>query len=454
MTLRILHITPHLGGGVGTVLLRYLQAEARLRDREHAVVCLDYANPRAAAACQAMAVALRDRLAARPQAIAGAMGGADLVLVHWWNHPLLFAFLVREALPPVRLLLWSHISGLFPPNVFSPAVLAYPDLFVCTSPVSLAAPEVKALPDQARGRLRLVWSTGGVEYLAGLAPQPHEGFVVGYIGTVSPCKMHPDFLAISSLIDLPEVRFVVCGGPEEGLLRQQAEDRGLGHRFRILGPVDDVAAQLAGFDVFGYPLAPDHYGTCEQALGEAMAAGVPPVVLDNPAERQIVHHGVDGLVAAGGQAYAQAIADLCRRPDWRRQLGDEARRTAAERYSLPRMQEAWETIFREALAWPKRPRCWPGAVQGPAASPAQIYLESLGVHGNLFASTLAAASPGDRQTAWAAIRRLAAAPRWQAATRGTPAHYHSFFPEDPHLERWHRVLSGPGPALPGGHPRP
>ena len=45
--INIMHITPHLGGGVGTVLLDYLEYTQHNNNFNHSVYCLDYANDNA-----------------------------------------------------------------------------------------------------------------------------------------------------------------------------------------------------------------------------------------------------------------------------------------------------------------------------------------------------------------------------------------------------------------------
>lgn len=59
MNYKILHITPHLGGGVGTVLLNWLAYDKSCR---HTVVTLDYANKEAVAACKTNNIELYSRL--------------------------------------------------------------------------------------------------------------------------------------------------------------------------------------------------------------------------------------------------------------------------------------------------------------------------------------------------------------------------------------------------------
>jgi len=380
-------------------------------------------------------------MSSNPEGIMAEMAAADIVLIHWWNHPLLYAFLVRETIPPARIIFWSHVSGFHAPYVFSETLLHYPDLFVFTSPLSLETPEVKNLPEHRQKDLRVIWSTGGIEHVAAVQSRPHQGFKAGYIGTVDYSKMHPGFLRMSSRARIPGKQFIICGGPSEKRIQEEALQYEGGKPFLFTGQVTDIAPYLSEFDVFGYPLAPYHWGTCEQALGESMAAGVPPVVWANRAERFIVQDGVTGMVAGDEKAYSQALEELHRNPELRRKLSGNAREAAGKQFSLDLMVSRWEQVFSEVLNIPKTARKWSGRCHGKTASPHNIFLESLGDHGREFISSLKADHAGDKQTAGDRIRKLGESSYlWRSKTRGTPHHYHHFFPEDKILKLWSGYL--------------
>lgn len=433
----ILHITPHFGGGVGRVLLNYLAKVKGNTDFLHKVLSLEYANEKALSISKTIGLFLNDRMSADHDGIIDAISRADVVLIHWWNHPLLFAFLVRETLPPARIIFWSHTSGFYAPYVFSDPVLNYPDLFVFTTPLSYEVPEVKKLPEKRQRVLRTIWSTGGIEHVSNLQPKPHAGFKVGYIGTVDYCKMHPGFLRMSSNINIADAQFIVCGGPSEKQIQEESLQYSAGKRFVFTGQVDDITVYLSEFDVFGYPLAPYHYGTCEQSLSESMAAGVPPVVLANRTERYMVEDRVTGIVAADEDAYARAIEELYRRPELRLRLSSNAREAAKRRFSMEHMVKQWEIVFNEALALPKTARQWTGKYNGKTTSPAGIFLESLGEHGEEFLQSLRAQNKAEEDAANERIRRLYASSHlWRSKTRGTPSHYYFFYPDDSYLKLW------------------
>lgn len=444
----ILHITPHLGGGVGRVLLNYLETVKSDPFFVHKILCLEYANEKARVASEAIGFSLTDNISSDHGAIIAAIAVADITLVHWWNHPLLFDFLVRETLPPSRIIFWSHISGFHAPYVFTQPVLEYPDFFVFTTPISLEVSEVKQFQNKRNKDFRVIWSTGGIEHAASIKPATHSGFVVGYIGTVDYGKMHPDFLKMSGLIRIPERRFIVCGGPNEKQVRLESLRYEIGPRCTFTGQITDIARYLSQFDVFGYPLAPYHYGTCEQSLGESMAAGVVPVVLANPAESSIIKNGVTGITAKNGEEYARGIETLHRDPELRGRLSRNCRKAAAERYSSNAMVNRWNDVFSEALLINKTGRKWPGPQSGKNALPHDVYVESLGPYAKEFAESLRARTEQERKTAEEGITKLYGTSHlWRSSTRGTPRHYSYFFPEDLFLKSWSDLAAQTGPGV-------
>ena len=121
--MRILHITNHLGGGLGTVIMGWLG----LKSDGHALVCLDYANDKAKAFCNSHKVPLTD--SCDTSMLHTLIEQAEIVLVHWYDHPTLLR-LMEFPIPACRLIFWCHKN-----YEFSQKELEYPDLFIRTSPV-------------------------------------------------------------------------------------------------------------------------------------------------------------------------------------------------------------------------------------------------------------------------------------------------------------------------------
>ncbi len=441
----ILHITPHLGGGVGRVVLNYLARVKEDANYKHEVICLDYANENAITAAKKIDLKLSDNMAGNP-AMLEAIAQADIVLIHWWNHPLLYDLLVRSELPASRVIMWSHVSGFHPPYVFTEKIFFFFFLFVFTTPVSHDTKAAKSLSPGQKESLHVVWATGGVEHVKNVKPQVHKGFNVGYIGTVDYCKMHPDFLKICSKVNVPGVKFIVCGGPKEKELAQEAKCLGIGNKFKLTGQVLDIAPYLAKFDVFGYPLAPHHYGTCDQVLAESMACGIVPVVLSNRMESHIVKNGLTGIVAKNKQEYIDGIEKLYSDPNLRSYLSANARDYALKHFSLESIEQEWAGVFGKIIQLPKTVRKWKIRNDGSAVSAKDVFLESLGTYGEPFKQYCNAPNEADRNKAIKAIIKLSKSPLWQAETKGTVYHYNAFFPEDNYLAIWTNLMRKINPA--------
>jgi glycosyltransferase involved in cell wall biosynthesis len=345
MTAKILHITAHLGGGVGTVLLNYLAKVKGDRTFTHRVVCLDYANQKAIEVAKSIGLELFDERASRTGEICDMIADSDIVLMHWWGHQMMSEFLNHTLLPPCRVIIWSHQSGLYPPNVFTKVLLRYPDVFVFCTPISYNSKVVQAF----KHKLRVIAPTSGIERLKDVRPKPHEGFNIGYLGTVDYKKLHPKFLTICDQVAIPNVKFIVCGVPNGEQLKKEAEELGISHKFVFTGRVPDITPYLAIFDLFGYPLAPYHYGARDQVLEEVMVAGLAPVVLDNPMERHMIEDSVTGIVATDIDAYIDALETLYRNPKLRNELSRNARQNAIQSFSLDKMICEWNTIFSKML---------------------------------------------------------------------------------------------------------
>jgi glycosyltransferase involved in cell wall biosynthesis len=331
--MRILHILPHAGGGIGTVLMAWLGGDKK---NDHVILCLDSLNEK-------VKIFLANKHIPWAEEVRGHFGVAwinieqsDIIICHFWDHPML-AELIASQLPPCRLAFWCHKNYDIPDTVKK-----YPDLLVGTSPI--------------QGLPQYVWSTGNMDRFFELQPMPHEGFNVGYVGTVDYKKLHKNFMSMCYKIgiEVQDCQFNIIG---DGNINELISHVYPGNpHFITNGKVDDVAPYLQSMDVFGYPLRPDHYGTCEQVIGEAMAAGLPVVAMDNPCERTIIQEGVTGFMCKSEEEYIDNIVHLYHKPNLRKWMGQNAREAAMTKYNVDNMADQWNYIFELMMAEPKKER--------------------------------------------------------------------------------------------------
>jgi L-malate glycosyltransferase len=438
----VLHITPHLGGGVGTVVLNWLKKEYESnKGTSHKIACLEE-NKNSMDEYLDLGMSINDGMYRRKDLLMDLVAESDIVLLHWWNHPALFDLMVNTQFPPCRLVIWNHVSALNPPYIHSNKLIDYADSFVFTSPVSYEALEIVSLPDHLKQRLDVVWSSCGTEIFTNFKRVDHEGFNIGFTGTVDYGKLHPDFVRMCSNINIPEARFLICSGDSQDRVKEDAIKYSISDKFVFNGRVPSVMPYLAIYDVFGYPLQPKHLGTCEQAIGEAMMAGVVPVVLNNPAERYIIENGVTGIIADSQDEYCRAIEYLYYNPKKRRELAANAIRSAKDKYSIPKKMKAWEEIFSKMLIKVKRVRLWDSTNH---KSGAEVFIESLGDYGEIFKDYIFAASMAELdglELAKEKIRSLFQSnTQWYSQNKGGVKQYLRLYPTDLYLNEWEKLLN-------------
>jgi len=93
------------------------------------------------------------------------------------------------------------------------------------------------------------------------------------------------------------------------------------------------------------------------ALVEAMAAGLPVVATDILGYREVVTHGVHGLLVPtrDPEALAAALVRVLTEPGLAERLG-EAGRARAREFDWANVVDRLEELYRRAIERPRRPR--------------------------------------------------------------------------------------------------
>lgn len=339
---RVVHLAAHLGGGVGKAHAAIRAVDPQAAD--HTYILLEaardrrYADAISATGATVIEAPAQDDLLSLLEA-------TDVIQIEFWNHPRLYEVLARLPLPAGRYLFWSHISGLAPPLI-AQGLTEAADIFAYTSACSLARP--------AQGDLRVIGSGFGLDDPP-RRRSPDGKLRGGYLGTVDFVKMSPDFFSIVDAVEGPDFEIAVYGAfdPAGSPARAHAAMR---HPERVvmLGQTDDPAQALAGLDFFFYPLDRRHFGTAENALVEAMSAGLAPLVLDNPAECAIVADDITGLVAGGVEQCTIALGRLLIDPPLRERLGDAAALEAARRFRPEVSRDVFAMAYADLMARPRK----------------------------------------------------------------------------------------------------
>jgi glycosyltransferase involved in cell wall biosynthesis len=142
---------------------------------------------------------------------------------------------------------------------------------------------------------------------------------------------------------------IVGDGPERRYLEQLARHFTCDHVTRFVGHRSDVARLWQCFDVFW--LASDFEGQ-SNSLMEAMAHGLPSIVSDIPANRELIDDGRTGYVIRPGDsvAFAQYADRLLADRDVANRLGAAAREHIAAHHSVSTMVDAYAELYEVVAA--------------------------------------------------------------------------------------------------------
>ena len=181
---------------------------------------------------------------------------------------------------------------------------------------------------------------------------PRDAFVVGWVGRMTGVKDTASTLEILRATRDRGVEAVLClvgDGPERGELEQAARDLGVARSCFFVGYQEDVAGYYRLFDAFLLPSVTE--GTPVSAI-EALASGTPVVANRVGGVPDVVRDGVDGYLVEPGDIDGAAgrLAELAADPALRARLGGAGRARVLDRYSVVRLVDDVDRLYRSLLA--------------------------------------------------------------------------------------------------------
>lgn len=444
---KIVHVIQQVSRGGGSRATIYLaKYSAALGGHDHTILSLNPADPAALKIAEDCGVRIANGLS--PIEIESLLLSADIVQCSWWNNVEVGRFL-RDVKVPMRSVGWFHVGGTASPQIVTPHLVDYFDFAIACSPYTHLAAAFQSLPESER-RLRtgMVYGATDFERLRGITKKSHDGFNVGYIGTLDFLKMHRQYVALSLNSGIPEARFLFGGAGGVGaVIKQEAQALGAEHQFIELGYIEEVRDVLEVLDVYGYPLCPETYAASEMNLQEVMYAGVPPVVLPYGGVKELIIHNQTGIIAQTEEEYSQAIAYLYNNPTERERIGANAHVYARDVFGAENAGKEINKIYERALELPKRQHVWGGtsaqqisgrvrprvsSLFAPNLTPgSEMFIDTLGFQSLPFIQSLFGVSERERLRADKKILNSSPVLRQSGISPFKDA-----FPEDPYLQYW------------------
>lgn len=171
---------------------------------------------------------------------------------------------------------------------------------------------------------RLLWEKGIGDYVVAARRLRQEGIAAEFLLAGDPDPGNPASIPVEQL----------------DRWRQEGD-------ITLLGHVDDMPALLAQADI---ALLPTSYGEgVPRSLIEAAACGLPLIASDVPGCREIVQHGVNGLLvpAKDPASLVDALRQLCVDPQMRQQMAEASRAKVVAEFDERIVFEQTMAVYRE-----------------------------------------------------------------------------------------------------------
>jgi glycosyltransferase involved in cell wall biosynthesis len=410
--MKILHLAAHMGGGIGSAY-----AGLGTCGLQQTVVLLEMPIDKVSLA-KVEAEGFQIIIQPDMEQLHHELKQADIVVFNWTHHPALTKLMVEFPNMPVRGILWCHVSGNYFPHIHPEFLKIFNHILFATT-YSQRLPQILKMGDKyINENTSVVYGLGDIGRFAQVKNKPHDKFVIGYVGTLGFSKLNPDFVEYCAAVDIPNVEFRMAGTPstKEKILKA-ADKYGIADKFVFCGQTDNIPAFLAETDVFGYLLNPQHFGATENALLEAMAAGIPCIALNQCVESVIIKDGETGLLADSPQSYRKAIRQLFEDKTFSERIGKQAQEDILNRFDISKNRACFIENCNYVMNQQKKAHNFNNFF---GEKPADWFLSCV---------------EKDRQC-FLENRAQDAGLIFHEPTKGSPRHYNTYFPEDERLALW------------------
>lgn len=349
MKKKILHIAAHLGGGAGKALLGAAVCCSGQFETQIAIL----EKPEKEGVVQrAEKDGIRIHICPRMEHMRQLMAKADIVVINWWAHPLMSAFLWE--MPPVstRLVIWAHVNGCTYPYLPFAFLDSFDYIFFTSAYSYQNAFWNKRQLEMIHRKSTVIYGNGCFRPDQ-MNPKKEYGnrevIRVGYVGTLNYAKINRDYVRFceAAAEGTGHLKFVMAGDMDS-VLADDIEKSSIKDRFEFCGYVEETESLYLSFDILGYLLNEENFGTTENVILEAMAYGIPVVAYDGGVEHAIIDDKINGFLVRDPKEFADRVRALAKDAALRKQIGQAGRKKVCTEFSgtenMDRLQECYNKI--------------------------------------------------------------------------------------------------------------
>jgi glycosyltransferase involved in cell wall biosynthesis len=179
-----------------------------------------------------------------------------------------------------------------------------------------------------------------------------NGFVWLAVGRFDPQKDYPNMLQAFARVvrERSDTTLLIAGdGPLRKAMESMALDLGISEYVRFLGIRRDVPQLMNAADAY---VMSSSWEGMPNVLLEASATGLPIVATNVGGNREVVLDGITGFLVPprNPEALAEAVLRMMDLPEEkRREMGKAARKHVEDNFSLDRIVDMWEALYKELL---------------------------------------------------------------------------------------------------------
>lgn len=382
---KILHLFENLDNRLIQSLVPAATWSATLHQNEHVFTVLGTASPEAI--LEAQQAGIEVYVAPVPAKLEALLAQADIVQVEYHNTPRINA-LLRGALPPMRLVVWSHVTGTRIPHILPHAILQMADacidgrhikdLHLNSLQLFQSTPES---PEESVDGYKQQFTAQIIpgpdfEQLGGFTRKPHASFNIGFAAAPAADCLHPDFISINQEIEIANARFILAGNATNLHLTEQIAGSAIADRFVFIENPSTCTEIFEQLDVFGCPFGIADSTDAQAYLQMAMFSGIPVVVFDPQHIQGMIKHNETGFLAHSKEDYVRTIEFLHNNPIERARVGLNASIFAKTHLGARNTARALQKIYSLLQEQPKTNHAWahipqesmPAAAAAPAIS--------------------------------------------------------------------------------------
>jgi glycosyltransferase involved in cell wall biosynthesis len=183
---------------------------------------------------------------------------------------------------------------------------------------------------------------------------PRAGGPALMVGRLSPEKDAENLIRALAIVirQAPAFQLQIAGdGRSMESLRELARALGLDDHVQFLGEVRDVAELLRHASMF---ILPSKTEGVSLTLLEAMSCGLPVIATRVGGTTEVIEEGISGVTveAESPAKLAAAILQVYRDPEKAREMGHAASQRVAERFDIPRMIKAYQSLYLQCAGGP------------------------------------------------------------------------------------------------------